>query len=343
MSALRDVLSPAVKRSLYASGALDAWHRRRNRDRLTVVMFHRVIARSDPRWPVSDPEYTLPEDLFASTLPFFRRHYHVVSLEQVLDARAGGAALPERPALLTFDDGWSDNEEFALPHLRRAGMPGVMFVAGAAVGRDAPFWQEQLVHAWRAGRLDAAGLARLWRAAGPAGEPPPPAGRDELGGLRAAIARLERLEAGPREAALATVEGALRDPTRHMVTPAQLRALADGGVALGAHGFSHEPLVRVDAAAELARVRDLLASHAPAAPALSFPHGRHDARVIALAHAAGFSLLFTSVPELPSARGRGPGVLGRVGFTSGTICDAAGRFAPERLALHLFRKPHAAA
>jgi hypothetical protein len=43
---------------------------------------------------------------------------------------------------------------------------------------------------------------------------------------------------------------------------------------------------------------------------------------------------------LPSARDRGDGVLGRVGFTGETITDAGGRFAPERLALHLFRKPH---
>ena len=43
----------------------------------------------------------------------------------------------------------------------------------------------------------------------------------------------------------------------------------------------------------------------------------------------------------PAAGGSGPGVLGRVGFTGDTITDGRGRFAPELLALHLFRKPHA--
>jgi hypothetical protein len=47
------------------------------------------------------------------------------------------------------------------------------------------------------------------------------------------------------------------------------------------------------------------------------------------------------VPNLPAAAGRGPGLLGRVGFTTATI-TAQGRFAPELLALHLFRCPHAA-
>lgn len=331
--------SPAVKRALYASGALDAWHRRRNRDRLTVIMFHRVLSPADPRWATCDPEYTIPDQLFAQTLGFFQRHYQVVSLAQLLAARAGQGSLPERALLLTFDDGWSDIEEFALPHLRRAGLPAVMFVAGEAIGRRSAFWQEQLVHAWRAGRLEESRAAALWRAAGP-GEPPPDRGRDDLSGLRALVARLEALEPARRGPLLLTVEDLLSDPLRHMVTPEQLRALAAHGVAIGAHGLTHEPLVRVDAAAELAGVRELLARHVAAAPVLSFPHGRFDSRTVELARAAGFPLLFTSAPELPPARGRGPGLLGRVGFTTDSITEQ-GRFAPERLALHLFRRPHA--
>jgi hypothetical protein len=88
-------------------------------------------------------------------------------------------------------------------------------------------------------------------------------------------------------------------------------------------------------------VRGLLARHVTVAPVLSFPHGRFDDRTIELARAAGFPLLFTSVPELPSLGGRGQGLLGRVGFTTDAI-TVQGRFAPELLALHLFRRPHAA-
>ena len=83
-----------MKRWAYMSGVLDAWHRRRNRDRLTVIDFHRVLPRSDPRFSTSDPEYTLPLDVFAACLPFFERHYHVVSLADVLEARRGGAGCP---------------------------------------------------------------------------------------------------------------------------------------------------------------------------------------------------------------------------------------------------------
>ena len=338
--------SAAVQRALYYSGALDAYHRRRNRDRLTVIMFHRVLAPADPRWRTADPEYSLRDDLFAATLGFFKRHYHVVALDDVIAARAGGPRLPERPLLITFDDGWSDNEEYALPHLRRAGLPSLLFVVADAVGRHEPFFQERLVGAWLGGRLDAARAAVLWRAAG--GDPartPAFGARAELEPLRAVIAQLEQLAPAARAPLLAELAPVLDDGVRYMVTADQLRNLAGHFVAIGAHGKTHTPLTRAaDLGAELGGAQAALAGHAGRVPvAMSCPHGAHDPAIVAAAHAAGYRLVFTSVPELPPATGTGDGVLGRVGFTGATITDAAGTFAPERLALHLFRKPHARA
>lgn len=338
--------APAVQRALYYSGALDAYHRRRNRDRLTVVMFHRVLAPSDPRWATADPEYSLRDDLFAECLAFFKRHYHVVTVDDVLAARRGGPPLPARPLLITFDDGWSDNEEFALGHLRRAGLPSLLFVVADVVGRSEPFFQERLVGAWRAGRLDAARAAQLWRDAG--GDPanvPRFGGKDDLEPLRAVITRLEQLAPAARDPLLAALAPVLDDGVRYMVTATQLRNLAGHFVAIGSHGKTHTPLTKArDLDAELSGSRTLLAAHVGTPPrTMSCPHGAHDARIVAAAHQAGYDLVFTSVPELPPAAGPAPAVLGRVGFTGETITDERGRFAPERLALHLFRKPHARA
>jgi peptidoglycan/xylan/chitin deacetylase (PgdA/CDA1 family) len=337
--------SPAVQRALYRSGALHAYHRRRNRDRLTVVMFHRVLAPSDPRWPTADPEYSLRDDLFAECLGFFRRHYHVVGLDDVLAARRGDRPLPPRPLLITFDDGWSDTEEFALPRLRRAGMPALLFVVADVVGRSEPFFQERLVGAWRAGRLDAGRVLALWRdAGGDPGRAPGFGGRDDLEPVRQVIALLESLAPADRDRLLAALGPALDDGVRHMATADQLRNLKTHMVSIGAHGKTHTPLTEAqDLDAELSGARAALAGHVGSTPTtMSCPHGVHDPAIIRAAHAAGYELVFTSVPELPSANGSGRGALGRVGFTGETITDVHGRFAPERLALHLFRKPHGA-
>jgi hypothetical protein len=96
------------------SGLLGLYHRMRNRRTLTVVMFHRVIDPADPRWNSCDPDYTLEASLFERCIRFLQRHYRIVSTDEVLAARNGERALPPRALLITFDDGWSDNVEFAL-------------------------------------------------------------------------------------------------------------------------------------------------------------------------------------------------------------------------------------
>jgi peptidoglycan/xylan/chitin deacetylase (PgdA/CDA1 family) len=224
-------------------------------------------------------------------------------------------------------------------------MPALIFVVADVVGRREPFFQERLVGAWRAGRLDARHAANLWRDAG--GGParvPTFAGRDDLEPLRQLIALLEALAPGERDRVLGGLGPAMDDGVCHMATADQLRTLAGQGVAIGAHGKTHTPLTRAeDLDAELAGARAALAGHVGAPPsAMSCPHGAHDAGIVEAAHAAGYELVFTSVPVLPPAGGIGPAAVGRVGFTGEAITDSQGRFAPEPLALHLFRKPHAA-
>jgi hypothetical protein len=71
---------------------------------------------------------------------------------------------------------------------------------------------------------------------------------------------------------------------------------------------------------------------------MSFPHGAHDLAIAERARAAGYELLFTSVPVLNPVAPQPSWLLGRTGFETDTIVDERGRFRPDRLALYLFRK-----
>ena len=334
------MLSDLVKKLLYGSGLLGLYHRLRNRRTLTVIMFHRVLDPGDPRWASCDPDYTLAADLFARCLAFFGRHYHVVGSEQVLEARRGGAPLPPRALLITFDDGWADNVEFALPRLKAAGMPGLLFVVADAIDRRLPFYQEQLVSAWRLGRLGTADLQRAMAAVGHAATPAP---ANDNASLRRLIGELESLPRALRESVLAALAQRLDDGHRSMVVAAELEQLVQGGVAVGLHGNTHEPLPLVDDLdAELGGARAQVAARLPAGTTpstMSFPHGRYDMDIARRAQSAGYELVFTSVPVLNPAR-PGPGwLLGRLGFETAAVADADGRFRPDRLALYLFRRP----
>jgi hypothetical protein len=142
-----------------ASGALAL----RNRATLTALMFHRVVEPGTPAARHADVRYTLTAPVFAACLHFLAQHYSVVGLEAVLAARLGGAPLPPRALLITFDDGWADNLTVALPLLRARGLPAALFVATDPVADATPWWwQEVLLRALREGRT---GFARACAAA----------------------------------------------------------------------------------------------------------------------------------------------------------------------------------
>ena len=324
---------------MYACGALGAWHRVRNADSLTVVMFHRTLREDDPRHASCDPDYTLGAGLFADSLRFFRRHYNVVSLADVRAAHRGERPLPPRAMLLTFDDGWLDNVDYALPALREQGLPAVMFVAANAVGARQPFYQERIIGAFRRGTLS------IERLAAATGVPAKGAGIDEV---RHQIDVLEHLAPEQREALLTPLAPMLDDGLRHMVDVADLHALRAGGVELGLHGKRHIHITRAaDPDDELSGAREALARTLGLGPedadaacgTMSFPHGAFDEALAARGREAGYELLFTSVPVLNQV-GTGPAwLLGRTGYETATVADAQGRFQPDRMAWYLFRRP----
>jgi len=340
---LRSAVKTRLVRRAYRSGMLDLWHRRRNRQALTVIMYHRIIDPGDVRWLRCDPEYSLSTELFEQTLIFFRRHYNLVTLDDVARARFAPGALPEVPLLITFDDGWADTAEFAAPLLQTYRCPALLFVATDVVGRPDAFWQEQMVGAWRSGRLGAARLAQVWQelaepAQAVALQRHAPS-RAELAPLRALIAHLERQPSDRRQAVLAKLYALLADPTPQMISAAQLVALPAMGMALGGHGHTHAPLTDVsNPAGEINESRQRLFRATGQYPrSMSFPHGAHTEALVEQAQGLGYELLFTSRRKLNSAGDLAAGVLGRAGFTAETICDEAGQYCPDRLAWFLFR------
>ncbi len=336
------MFSDLFKKLLYASGALGAYHRWRNARTLTVIMFHRVLAPDDPRWAGCDPDYTLRADLFKQCLEFFAAHYNMVDAQAVLRARRGEGVLPDRALLITFDDGWRDNVDFALPALRALRLPGLMFVVADAVGRHEAFYQERIVAAWRLGRLDTALLAEVLQRLGAGSEAAP--ADNGIATLRRLIGGVERLDASTRARLLADLGGRLDDGIRQMIDAGELRTLVDGGVAIGLHGKTHTPMTAAeDLDAELGGARAAMAERLPAGQApttMSFPHGRFDDAIARRARDAGSELVSTSVPVVnPTRQGQLGWLLGRLGFETDAVADAQGRFRPDRLALYLFRRP----
>jgi peptidoglycan/xylan/chitin deacetylase (PgdA/CDA1 family) len=96
--------------------------------RVPVVMLHSVAGDRFDRPPCFS--VWCPPPMFEGYLAWLaRRGYHTVTLRALHDHLAHGAALPRRPIVLTFDDGYLDNWVCAAPLLRRHGFTATVFVA----------------------------------------------------------------------------------------------------------------------------------------------------------------------------------------------------------------------
>jgi peptidoglycan/xylan/chitin deacetylase (PgdA/CDA1 family) len=319
-----------ARKWLYRVGALGAYHRIRNRRALTVAMFHRVLAAGDPRAAAADPEWTVSEEFFEACLRFFVRHYHVIGLGDLLDSLAGGRELPERPLLITFDDGWADTEEYAARSLRKMNLPAVAFVVAESVGGREP-WSETVRRLWRRPEmrppiLESVENATLKRAES----------------LAEVIQTLSGLQPDARRA----LTDRLRqfEPARdEMISREQIAKLRLAGCEIGSHGLTHTSIsIAPDAWHELYESRRalgrMLGDGAEAPAAFSFPNGRYNAESIQLAGEAGYACVFTSDSHLNSigeCRST-PAVFGRIDISGRPNSDARGRLREEALAAWLF-------
>ena len=90
-----------------------------------AVNFHYVQPEDSYPFPGI---YPTPVDKLAAQLERIGEHFDFVSQNDLIDAVNGGAPLPDRACLVTFDDGLRSQYENALPVLTRQGIPAVFFV-----------------------------------------------------------------------------------------------------------------------------------------------------------------------------------------------------------------------
>jgi peptidoglycan/xylan/chitin deacetylase (PgdA/CDA1 family) len=107
------------------------------RNAAVVVAFHRVTDAPD-----SDSLSVSPRT-FERYCRFFDRHFRVVSLGDLVDKLARGVRLDHELAI-TFDDGYRDNFENAMPVLQKLSLPATFFVVSDWIGTDVvPWWDRQ--------------------------------------------------------------------------------------------------------------------------------------------------------------------------------------------------------
>ncbi len=110
--------------------------------RVSVMMYHQVGRFAAPK---KHRACYCDTGRFRAQMAFLKHAgYHVISMADACSALFGGQALPGRAVVLSFDDGYENFADEALPVLREFGYPSVLFAVSGLLG-------------WRAQWLDGDG------------------------------------------------------------------------------------------------------------------------------------------------------------------------------------------
>ena len=240
------------------------------RGRLLIFTYHRVLERPDPLLP-DEPDAAA----FAAQMDWIAEFCRVLPLSEAVQRLASGT-LPQRAACITFDDGYANNHDVAMPILLRRGLTATVYVTVGAIERGI-MWNDLVIEAHR--QRGAAGN----------------------GAAAATVAALDELKYRPldeRWEAAAELHRQLTGAAapRLMMTADMVRAMARAGIEIGAHTVNHPILKRQSleqARREIHGSRDWIADLLGTAPkSFAYPNGRpgrdYDQTHARLVEEAGF-------------------------------------------------------
>jgi peptidoglycan/xylan/chitin deacetylase (PgdA/CDA1 family) len=208
-------------------------------DKALVLLYHRVATLPRDPWHLA-----VSEDSFVEHLSIVRRYARPVPLGVLSEEHRSGSIRPGTVAL-TFDDGYADAVDAALPLLEKFDVPATFFVTSGFVDRHEEVWSDELEYLMLDAtpgidplRLRIQGRDTTWGG-----------GEDRLDSYRRLCAVIRRLPPDERCAILEAVRrwAGQREPSRRwshrLLTSAQLGVLTEHPLAeIGGHGHTHTQL-----------------------------------------------------------------------------------------------------
>lgn len=98
---------------------------------IPILMYHNI----SPDPSTGSIGHRMEPETFERQMGYLKEHgYHTVDLGAVLDFYQKGIALPEKPIVITLDDGYEGTYHYAFPALQRYGFTATVFVVSNVVG-----------------------------------------------------------------------------------------------------------------------------------------------------------------------------------------------------------------
>jgi peptidoglycan/xylan/chitin deacetylase (PgdA/CDA1 family) len=261
------------------------WLRSRSRERALLIGYHRI---ADPALDVYG--LSVSPAHFAQQMDVLARLTQPTRLREMVTSVSRGVFKPNT-VVVTFDDGYAETLDVALPILERAGIPATVFAVSGYLGRE--FWWDELARLVR---------AKQQRNGESLAEPRNGASAINAAGLRALP------EADRRRSLTALANGAPAcAPVRRALTVQELARLARSDlIEVGAHTVTHPLLPRLSQAEQRCELEDcrrtLEAIVGRPVFSFSYPHGAFSETTTRLVREAAYTAACCSTPDVATQR-----------------------------------------
>ena len=106
-----------------------------------ILMFHRVIPPSKKERIHNHLSLEISPERLAETIQYFKRNnYAFIQLDHLVESIKENKNTNKKFAILTFDDGYKDNLEFAHPILKKLNVPYTIYITTRFPDKKAIFW-----------------------------------------------------------------------------------------------------------------------------------------------------------------------------------------------------------
>src|ERR1017187_6364038 len=142
MSKLRLLAKTIVLQSASSLGLTKALIRRESGKGILILCYHGVVPGSHAGEFLYRNTVSIRE--FSNHLEFLSRWFHFISPNELTAEAIESKPLPERPAMISFDDGYRNNLMYAAPVLRKFWISSLFSVVTGLIGTPDVLWTESV-------------------------------------------------------------------------------------------------------------------------------------------------------------------------------------------------------
>ncbi|MGO4524736.1 polysaccharide deacetylase family protein [Microvirga sp. 2MCAF35] len=218
-----------------ATGTVRMLEKFPQRNCLVVLNYHRIGSTSNT---AGDPNlYSATPKDFEEQVRWLKWNYHISSLDEAIAFVEGKETFRRTGILLTFDDGYKDNYDYAFPILQRNKAQGTFFICTSYIGSSQLPWWDQIAYMLKNSKKAQIALNYPERLSFDLSSD----WLQVLDHLLAIYKSGHELDKDKflREIAIATGLGDHRPNQRIFIDKDELKEMSESGMAIGSHTHSH--------------------------------------------------------------------------------------------------------